>query len=117
MSYYDVLGVSQYASPDEVKSSFRKLALKYHPDICKLPDATKRFQQINEAYLALIEQNIGRREWYDAFDLKTLQDYFDLLGYVYGSREFIRHHAREAYEEWLKRQAARERKRRRRKEG
>ena len=37
--YYEVLGVSKDASDDDIKSAFRKLAKKYHTDICKDPDA------------------------------------------------------------------------------
>ena len=48
--YYDVLGVSRNASADEIKSAYRKLAKKYHPDLNKAPDAAEKFKEVNEAY-------------------------------------------------------------------
>lgn len=48
--YYEVLGVGRGASADELKSAFRQLARKYHPDVNKDPDAEKVFKEINEAY-------------------------------------------------------------------
>lgn len=53
-SYYDILGVDKNASADEIKSAYRRLAKKYHPDLNKdNPDAATRFKEINEAYEVL----------------------------------------------------------------
>lgn len=56
--YYKTLGLSSSASQDEIKKSFRKLAMKYHPDKNPDPDSTKRFIDIIEAY----EIVTGQRE-------------------------------------------------------
>jgi len=52
--YYETLGVSKTASEDEIRSAFRKLARKYHPDVAKdKKTAEEKFKQINEAYEVL----------------------------------------------------------------
>ena len=63
--YYEVLGVSKNASDDEIKSAFRKLAKKYHPDINKDPDAPEKFKEAQEAYAVLSDAN--KRSQYDQF--------------------------------------------------
>ena len=63
--YYEVLGVSKNASDDEIKSAFRKLAKKYHPDINKDPDAPEKFKEAQEAYAVLSDPN--KRSQYDQF--------------------------------------------------
>jgi DnaJ-class molecular chaperone len=49
-SHYDVLGVSQGASGEEIRRAFRALALHCHPDVCAGPDAGRRFREISDAY-------------------------------------------------------------------
>jgi len=48
-SYYDILQINQEASRDEIKKSFRILALKYHPDKNKSSDSKEKFLKIVEA--------------------------------------------------------------------
>ena len=53
-NYYDVLGVSKDATDQEIKTAFRKLARKYHPDRNKNDEtAKKKFEEINEDYEVL----------------------------------------------------------------
>jgi len=61
--YYEVLGVGKSSSPDEIKSQYRKLALKFHPDRNKSPDAQEHFKEISEAYAVLSDSS--KRELYD----------------------------------------------------
>ncbi len=60
--YYEVLGIGQNASPDEIKKAFRKKAIEYHPD--RGGDETK-FKEANEAYEVL--SNPEKRKRYDQF--------------------------------------------------
>ncbi len=62
--YYETLGVSKDASEDEIKSAFRKLAKKYHPDNKQTGDADK-FKEISEAYQVLSDSS--KRAQYDQF--------------------------------------------------
>ena len=63
--YYDVLGVPKGANKDEIKAAYRKLALQFHPDRNKSPDATERFKEISEAYAILSDDE--KRGQYDQF--------------------------------------------------
>ena len=58
--YYEVLGVPKGASMDQIKQAYRKLALQYHPDRNKAPDAAERFKEISEAYAVLSDEKKQR---------------------------------------------------------
>ncbi|HUO56231.1 MAG TPA: molecular chaperone DnaJ [Candidatus Paceibacterota bacterium] len=62
-NYYDILGVSKTASEDEIKTAFRKLAHKYHPD--KKGGDEAKFKEVSEAYAVLSDKK--RRAEYDAY--------------------------------------------------
>lgn len=99
--YYEVLGVSKTASQDEIKSAFRKLAKKYHPDVSKEPDAVERFKEAQEAYSVLSDD--AKRKQYDQFGHAAFQnnggsggfsnagfdfndfDFGDIFGDIFGS--------------------------------
>ncbi|XP_010259398.1 PREDICTED: dnaJ homolog subfamily B member 3 isoform X2 [Nelumbo nucifera] len=85
--YYSVLGIRRDASFSEIRSAYRKLALKWHPDRwTKNPtvagEAKRRFQQIQEAYSVLSDK--GKRSMYDAglydpFEEEDEEDSFEDL--------------------------------------
>jgi curved DNA-binding protein CbpA len=67
LDYYKILGISQNATPEQIRQAYRMKAKMYHPDINKNPDAKILFQLLNEAYQILT--NPEKKRWYD-FKLK-----------------------------------------------
>lgn len=100
--YYDVLGVARSATDEELKKSYRKLALQYHPDRNPDdPDAEEKFKEASEAYAVLADPE--KRRQYDRFgfegvgaggpggfpgaDFAAFGDLFnDLFGDLFGAR-------------------------------
>lgn len=87
--YYEILGVARDADAESIKSAFRRLAHRYHPDVSTEPDAEQRFREIAEAYGVLSDP--AKRASYDsqgsavlagttAEDLWTGIDFTDLFG-------------------------------------
>lgn len=69
--YYKVLGVARGANEDELKKSYRKLALKYHPDKNRAPGAEEKFKEIGEAYDVLSDPK--KRQIYDSYGEEGLK--------------------------------------------
>jgi DnaJ-class molecular chaperone len=59
--YYRILGVDRKADDKTIKSAYRRLARKYHPDVAKTKDATERFKEVSEAYEVLSDPDKRRR--------------------------------------------------------
>ncbi|MBC7364865.1 MAG: molecular chaperone DnaJ, partial [Candidatus Aminicenantes bacterium] len=97
--YYEILGVSRQATPEEIKKAYRQAALKYHPD--RNPgnkEAEEKFKEAAEAYSVLIDPE--KRAIYDryghqglqgqgyqgfsGFDSSIFQDFEDILGNFFG---------------------------------
>jgi molecular chaperone DnaJ len=94
--YYDVLGVSKSASPEEIKKAYRKMAIKYHPD--KNPDdkeAEDKFKEAAEAFDVL--GNVEKKQRYDQFGHQgvggaggysgggmNMEDIFSQFGDIFG---------------------------------
>ena len=95
--YYEVLGVDKNASESDIKSAFRKLAKKYHPDVSKEENAAEKFKEAQEAYAVLSDPqkrkqydqfghnafntNGGGFSGFDGFDFGNMSDIFeDLFG-------------------------------------
>jgi len=64
MNYYKILQVDSEAEPEVIAAAYKRLALKYHPDTNKSPNALKRMQEINIAYTILSDPE--KRKLYDA---------------------------------------------------
>jgi curved DNA-binding protein len=64
-SLYETLELSENATQAEIKKAYRRLARKYHPDICKKPECEEKFKEINAAYEVLSDEQ--KRKQYDQF--------------------------------------------------
>ena len=82
--YYEVLGVDKTADEKTIKKAYRKLARKYHPDVCDEPDAEDKFKEVSEAYAVLSDDE--KRQRYDQFghagmDGFTAEDFYQNVNF------------------------------------
>ncbi|MGB9720972.1 MAG: DnaJ C-terminal domain-containing protein [bacterium] len=103
--YYEVLGISKKASPDEIKKAYRDLAKKWHPDMNpnNKKEAEEKFKEISEAYEVLMDPQ--KRQLYDSYghegvsqtfrgggfswdDFTHFDDLQDILGNLFGGSIF-----------------------------
>ncbi|HEX9845532.1 MAG TPA: molecular chaperone DnaJ [Candidatus Nitrosotenuis sp.] len=82
--YYEVLGVSKTDSVDTIKSQYRKLALKFHPDRNKSPEAAEHFKEISEAYAVLADPE--KRKVYDQYGHEGLGGRYSTEDIFQGAR-------------------------------
>ena len=91
--YYELLSVPRNASDDEIKKSFRRLAMKYHPDRnTGNPEAEEKFKKVKEAYEILSDPK--KRSAYDQFGHAGVDpsmgggqhaDFGDIFGDIFGA--------------------------------
>jgi len=91
-NYYEILGVSKDATAEEIKKSYRKLSLQYHPD--KNPEGEEKFKEISEAYNILgdpekkTQYDVGGSSFNDMFSGQG--DPFDIFEKFFGNQGFQR---------------------------
>ena len=91
-NYYEILGVSKDATAEEIKKSYRKLSLQYHPD--KNPNGEEKFKEISEAYNILgdtekkKQYDMGGSSFNDMFSGQG--DPFDIFEKFFGNQGFQR---------------------------
>jgi molecular chaperone DnaJ len=82
--YYEVLGVDRNADEKEIKKAYRKLAMKYHPDVSEEEGSEEKFKEISEAYAVLSDDE--KRQRYDQFghagmDGFTTEDFYQNVNF------------------------------------
>jgi len=63
-NHYEILGLSQESDPEEIKKAYHRMAMQYHPDKNKSPDAAEKMRRINEAYQTLSDPD--KKAQYDS---------------------------------------------------
>lgn len=97
MDYYEILGVSRNSDPVEIKSAFRKLAKKYHPDVNKTKEAENMFQLIYIAY-EILSDSLKREIYNKRLDFSGNEE--RLNGWTKKAGHHAKDYAQMRYEEF-----------------
>lgn len=89
IDYYEILGVSISATSSVIKTAWRKLAIKYHPDKNPDRDTTKRMQSINEAYMILRDAEARKRYDIEYRHYNTKSDFESKEPHRESSEEYV----------------------------
>ncbi len=101
--FYEVLGIEREASPEQIKSAYRKAALQYHPDRNpeKKPEAEESFRAASEAYAVLSDPQkrsvydrygaagLGSRGFDTGFNSSIFEEFQDILGGLFGFEDIL----------------------------
>lgn len=82
MTYYEILNITASADENEVKRAFRKLAMKYHPDVNTSPDASDRFKLVYIAY-EILSDSYKRKMYDELLESKKQNAGYSNYGYSY----------------------------------
>jgi len=105
-TYYEILGISENASAEEIKKAFRELALKWHPDRNPTPGAKEKFIEIYTAYATLIDPD--KKKEYDQYlrsyrsDYKGYEQYTKYKQYEQTIRKQARYYANIDFNTFIK---------------
>lgn len=77
-TYYEILGVGRSSQDEELKTAYRALAKRWHPDVCRLPEAESRFKELQTAYAVLSDKR-QRREYDKSLRSAGIADPEDIL--------------------------------------
>src|ERR1039457_5838080 len=82
--YYEVLGVDKGAEKKDIKKAYRKLAMKYHPDVSEDQESGGKFKEISEAYAVLSDAE--KRQTYDQYGHAGMNGFSQEDIFIFSSR-------------------------------